>query len=73
MPYEYTTLDELPDPYDVVEFYQNSQDTANLGILKLNDDQVAVDWLNVQLTVFDAMKLREGLDTFISQAVGADV
>lgn len=27
----------------------------------------------VYLSVFDAMKLREGLDAFISQAVGADV
>jgi len=59
----YATLTELPEGTNISLTGSDTPDLAQLDI----------DSCSTVLSVFDAMILREGLDQFIAQAVGAYV
>lgn len=68
----YVDISELLDDTRV-GLWPLNPDQANLEISCLDDDGFDQYGASAVLSVYDAIKLREGLDAFISQAVGADV
>lgn len=69
----FADLTDLPDRYQAITLESNGPDKANLvtSYVDINEGVKAKSYID--MTVYDAIVLRQGLDEFIAQAVGAYV